>query len=244
MCRSIKQLRGADPAPTAAEIDAAALQFVRKVSGYRKPSRANQAAFDQAVAAVAAATRTLLATLDADQINTYWDIARTEGYDAVLTISNEIAPSPGTHPTPGLKVRSNSKTKVAHLSWPALLTACEVIREHRGVDDPEQAWILGELIRYLRHPNSGADPFDDMGPDWVSVRDGARDKTLSKSDASVAEVARRWDQLMRYTALRLEASIGETVALQLPAAHKDPAARLQHVIDQLASTGQMDARLC
>jgi len=102
----------------------------------------------------------------------------------------------------------------------------------------------GPDIRYLRHQNSGADPFDDMGPDWVSVRDGARDKTLSKSDASVAEVARRWDQLMRYTALRLEASIGETVALQLPAAHKDPAARLQHVIDQLASTGQMDARLC
>ena len=66
MCRSIKQLRGADPAPTAAEIDAAALQFVRKVSGYRKPSRANQAAFDQAVAAVAAATRTLLATLGAE----------------------------------------------------------------------------------------------------------------------------------------------------------------------------------
>ena len=66
MCRSIKQLRGADPAPTAAEIDAAALQFVRKVSGYRKPSRANQAAFDQAVAAVAAATRTLLAALDAE----------------------------------------------------------------------------------------------------------------------------------------------------------------------------------
>jgi len=65
MCRSIKQLRGADPPPTAAEIDAAALQFVRKVSGYRKPSRTNQPAFDQAVADVAAATRALLAALDA-----------------------------------------------------------------------------------------------------------------------------------------------------------------------------------
>ena len=64
MCRSIKQLRGAEPPPTEAEIDAAALQFVRKVSGYRKPSRANQAAFDAAVAAMAAATRTLLAALD------------------------------------------------------------------------------------------------------------------------------------------------------------------------------------
>ncbi len=68
MCRSIKQLRrpagsAGEPA-TDAEIAAAALQFVRKVSGYRVPSRANQPAFDQAVAEVARATRDLLATLN------------------------------------------------------------------------------------------------------------------------------------------------------------------------------------
>ena len=60
MCRSIKQLRRADEPPTDAEMEAAALQYVRKVSGYRKPSRANQAAFDQAVAEIAAATSRLL----------------------------------------------------------------------------------------------------------------------------------------------------------------------------------------
>jgi hypothetical protein len=60
MCRSIKQLRQPDGPPTAEEIEAAALQFVRKVSGYRKPSRANEAAFNQAVVEVAAATRRLL----------------------------------------------------------------------------------------------------------------------------------------------------------------------------------------
>lgn len=60
MCRSIKQLRRADEPPTDAEIQAAALQYVRKVSGYRKPSRVNQAAFDQAVAEIAAATSRLL----------------------------------------------------------------------------------------------------------------------------------------------------------------------------------------
>ncbi len=60
MCRSIKQLRQPDRSPTDEEIEAAALQFVRKVSGYRKPSRANEAAFHQAVADVAAATRHLL----------------------------------------------------------------------------------------------------------------------------------------------------------------------------------------
>ncbi|HXX91307.1 MAG TPA: DUF2277 domain-containing protein [Acidimicrobiales bacterium] len=60
MCRSIKTLRGAEPPPSTEDVDAAALQFVRKISGYRAPSRANQEAFDRAVADVAAATRRLL----------------------------------------------------------------------------------------------------------------------------------------------------------------------------------------
>jgi len=60
MCRSIKTLRGLEPPTTDEHIDAAALQFVRKVSGYRAPSRLNQTAFDRAVAEVADATRRLL----------------------------------------------------------------------------------------------------------------------------------------------------------------------------------------
>ena len=63
MCRSIKVLRHVDTPATPDEISAAALQYVRKVSGYRVPSRANQAAFDQAVADIAAATSRLLDSL-------------------------------------------------------------------------------------------------------------------------------------------------------------------------------------
>ena len=63
MCRSIKQLRQPDRAPTDQEIEAAALQFVRKVSGYRTPSRANEVAFNRSVAAMAAITRQLLEEL-------------------------------------------------------------------------------------------------------------------------------------------------------------------------------------
>ncbi len=64
MCRSIKQLRQTNYQPTEEEIQAAALQFVRKVSGYRKPSRANQAAFERAVADIAMVTKTLLENID------------------------------------------------------------------------------------------------------------------------------------------------------------------------------------
>ena len=65
MCRSIKTLRRADLPASDEEVRAAALQFVRKISGYRQPSRANAAAFDLAVDDVAQAARVLLDSLRA-----------------------------------------------------------------------------------------------------------------------------------------------------------------------------------
>ena len=63
MCRSIKTLRNAEIPATEEEIRAAALQYVRKVSGYRKPSRVNEAAFERAVEEVAEATRIMLKSI-------------------------------------------------------------------------------------------------------------------------------------------------------------------------------------
>lgn len=63
MCRNIRQLHNFEPPATTSEVEAAALQYVRKVSGSTKPSQANQAAFDEAVREVAAATQRLLDAL-------------------------------------------------------------------------------------------------------------------------------------------------------------------------------------
>lgn len=63
MCRSIKTLRSKDNPATDEEIRAAALQFVRKVSGYRTPSKANEEVFDAAVDEVAEASKRLLNSL-------------------------------------------------------------------------------------------------------------------------------------------------------------------------------------
>jgi hypothetical protein len=63
MCRSIQPLHNYDPPTTADEVRAAALQYVRKISGTAHPARVNQAAFDRAVEAVALATSDLLAGL-------------------------------------------------------------------------------------------------------------------------------------------------------------------------------------
>ena len=63
MCRSIKTLRSQEPPATDSDVHAAALQYVRKISGFRQPARHNQEAFDGAVADIAAATERLLGTL-------------------------------------------------------------------------------------------------------------------------------------------------------------------------------------
>jgi len=60
MCRSIKVLRKPGPAATPEEMHAAALQFVRKISGFQKPSKANQEAFDNAVREIAESSQRLL----------------------------------------------------------------------------------------------------------------------------------------------------------------------------------------
>jgi len=64
MCRNIRTLFNFEPPATDEEVRASALQFVRKLSGFAHPSKANQAAFDQAVDEVAAAARRLLASLE------------------------------------------------------------------------------------------------------------------------------------------------------------------------------------
>ena len=64
MCRNIRKLRQPERAPTEQEVKDAALQFVRKVSGYRKPSRANEQAINSAVNEIATATQRLFKNLE------------------------------------------------------------------------------------------------------------------------------------------------------------------------------------
>ena len=64
MCRSIKTLRGAEPEPTESDVEAAARQYVRKLSGYRVPSQRNAAVFEQAVREIADSTQRLLDSLE------------------------------------------------------------------------------------------------------------------------------------------------------------------------------------
>ncbi len=180
--------------------------------------------------------------LQPQQVTSYLAVARQQDIDAVLTISNEIGIG-SQHPCAAVRVRSNSKVLLTHLSWTELLAHAVKAKVHRGVSDPEQAWILGELIRYLEHPASGAMDLEDMGPAWASARDAARAGTLRRTDEACAEITQRWDQLLRFAALRLGSSTGVDVQPVVPRAQADPAARLGHLAENLTSNGVLDGTL-
>jgi hypothetical protein len=181
--------------------------------------------------------------LKAEQLEGYLDIAREQGFDALITISNEIPPIAGQHPT-AIDKRKLRKVALHHLPWSEVLTQAVMQKEYRGVADPDQAWVLGELIRYLEHPRSGAMEFSDMGAAWVPVREAIGAGTLRPGDANAAEVAGRFDALIRYASLKLGRQLGIEV---VPALSRrdlaDPAVRTQTLVAQLTSAGTMTAGL-
>lgn len=181
--------------------------------------------------------------LDKEQVESYMDIARDHGFDAVITISNEIPPVLGAHPVKidGRKMRH---TPVFHYSWVRLISLAVMEKEVRGIEDPEQMWILGELIKYLEHENSGALDFTDMGPSWTPVLDAVRTDLVRKDDEDVVDVASKFDALIRYICLKLGQRLGVEVLPQLSRKEREnPDERTRHLADELANSHAMSARI-
>ena len=151
------------------------------------------------------------APLKGEQVSNYLDLAREHEFDAVLTISNQISGGPTDVPVvvDGRKLR---RVDLRHLSWWRILTEAVMQHQHRGVKDPDQAWILGELIAYLEHEKSGAVGFEDMGQNWVQVRNSARDGTIRATEPAVRDVVDRWEQFIEYLCLGLSQDLGVQVS--------------------------------
>jgi len=181
--------------------------------------------------------------LAAEQLENYLDVAREQGFDAVITISNEIPAVAGQHPTKVDK-RKLRKVTLHHLSWSQVLAEAVMQKEFRGVADPDQAWILGELIRYLEHERSGAMDMGDMGEAWTSVRDSVAAGTLRPTDKGSASVVARFDALLRFTSLSLGKSLGTEVVPVLSRKElADPTLRAAALTQQLCSAGLLSGAI-
>lgn len=181
--------------------------------------------------------------LDKEQVEAYMDVARENGFDSVITISNEIPPIQGTHllALDGRKLRS---IPVHHFSWVRLISLAIMERDVHGIDDPEQSWILGELIRYLEHENSGTLDFTDMGSSWSTVLDKVKTSLVRRNDEDVLDVVTRFDGLIRYLCLKLSQRLGVDVTPQLPRKQRDdPEARAAILTTELETEGMLPAKI-
>ncbi|HEU5106360.1 MAG TPA: hypothetical protein VFU11_11025 [Solirubrobacterales bacterium] len=177
------------------------------------------------------------APLGSDQVSKYLDLAREHGFQALLTISNQISSSPEDVPVTVDKRKLRS-VQLRHLSWWRILTEAIMQHQHRGVRDPDQAWILGELIAYLEHEKSGAVGFEDMGQSWVQVRNSARDGTIRSTDPGVQDVVERWEQFVEYMCLGLSQDLGVQV-LSAQSRARDGKAWADSLIKDLESGGSL-----
>lgn len=180
--------------------------------------------------------------LTPEQMESYLDLARAVGIDAVLSISNHYTTNSSEYPI-AIDRKKIKKVSIHHWSWVRVLTEAEVQKQHRGVRDADQAYLLDELIRYLSDPRSGVVQFDDMGPNWTKVREGARIHTLRKNDPDVAAVANRWDELLRFLSLDLTKELGRDVKQLARRQEATAPARHDALRRSLADTGRLYAEL-
>lgn len=181
--------------------------------------------------------KTGAAELRTDQYERYLDMTRQHGFDALLTITNQIRRSDDDIPV-AFNKRKAGRLRLRHFSWWRILTTAVVQHRFKGIDDQDQAWILGELIAYLDHENSGASGFHDMGSEWVRVRDGVRAGTLGSMDREAREIATRWEQFIEYVCLGLSQDLGRDVQPAWPR-RQSPEARLEETTRRLVDEGVM-----
>ncbi len=174
--------------------------------------------------------------LTAEQLDSYLEIAKLNGIDALITISNQFAPLPTHHPV-ALSAASLKKARVLHWSWMYVLTQASLQLGNGDIQDREQRVILNEMVRFLSHPSAGVKSFDQMPVAWSAVTAAVQaGGTLSAKSAEVQEVVGAWYQETRDLSLILSRQLGEDVEVRVPRSlASDPAARLKADSQLLAS---------
>ncbi|MER7405805.1 TerD family protein [Streptomyces sp. NPDC000070] len=189
-------------------------------------------------------TKTNGNALKSEQVQAYMDIAARRGYEAVITLSNDVALEGS--PLVDVKIDRRRKHQVAlwHLSWAEVAHQAQMLIRHEGVGNAARTWLLQDLLHYLQHDNSGCHGFQNMGSAWVPVRNGIDDETLCQGDPRALEVVESWERLIRQVCLRLGGELGQKV---LPAQRTrrgtDPGARRARLADQLCQEGRLHAEL-
>lgn len=174
------------------------------------------------------------ADLDPQQVQCYVEMARDNGIDTVITISNQFVARADQSPVQVSKVLLR-KVRLVHWSWMSIVTACQILEHQQSVEDPEQAFLLRELLRYLEDPRAGVERFTQMGANWKEltqrVNNGA---ALKKTDGDIESVIACWFEEERDLCLQLSRHVGQPVETIIERRLKlEPSVRMRAAISAL-----------
>ena len=184
--------------------------------------------------------------LNEEQILAYAQIAKANGINSIITISNQFASLPTHHPVKINRALPKGIT-IYHWSWAHILTTAVLKLESDELDSEHQRYLLSEFIRYFEHPTTGVERFTQMNPEWkeivTQVQQGAGLGRRTDQDKVLNTVA-SWHQETRDLCLHLTESLKQKVRPRLPSKHvADPEFRLKDGIKRLKDTAQLSFTL-
>lgn len=180
------------------------------------------------------------AKIDKEQMERYAVIAREYGIDAVITLSNQLVSLP-THIPYSIPKKFTRSCQFFHLSWISVLTQAELVLKDNGELNPEQAYILGEMVRFFKHPQSGIKRFDQMNEEWRPLVLGIREgQQYTRTSPQIENTVASWHQEERDICLILNRRIGKHIAIRLPQKYQsDPDLRLRKDSDLLTTSREL-----
>ena len=172
--------------------------------------------------------------IETDQVTRYIELAKANKIDAVVTISNQFVARADLPPVSLPKVVLR-KAGLFHWSWTWLATQCEIVVVQNSVQDTEQAFLLSELLRLLRHPGTGVERFTQMPATWKDVVQAVSNRErLKKTGPEIEEMAGAWFSELRDLSLQLSRLVGQAVATKIERRHLlEPTERTKATAEEL-----------
>ena len=184
--------------------------------------------------------------VEPEQLERYIDLAKLNNIDAVITISNELTPSPDINPT-ALQKQPPKNLQLYHLSWASILTTAFLLAAEKDdpYDNDDEAFLISELIRYLEHASSGLVALDQMNRDWPKiVGDVQAGHPINTKSDDMTEMVTIWLQEARDVALLMTRMLKEPVSISAKRTHlSNPASWIEDEKRSFAAKKSMSFEL-
>ncbi|WP_298915859.1 hypothetical protein [uncultured Algimonas sp.] len=180
--------------------------------------------------------------LDLPQLERYLKQASEHGFNALVTISNEMCISPDRPPL-RLKTSDRKLKDIEHFhwSWSAIRHQAMNLLEDDNFDDEGQRYILSEFVRFLQDSATGVEGFKQMGKHWKELVEDLRTRAAGTPQEFFEQAVSDWHQECADLSFQLSSCLGQRVTQVLSKTTKTREARLDKDVEHLMKTGDLKA---